>query len=305
MKLKKFINLFFYLLLFTPLSLGIISCSSNNKSSYKSQKEVTEDFIPPITAVAALGQLSPSGEIRQLAAPISQFGSSPRIVEILVNEGDFVKEGDILAIFENRKKLISDLERNENLINTINDEIALKKDQIKRYELALSKDAYSFVQFSQRKDELLKLQKQKINLIGDQKNIKIDLFNSKLRSPIDGFILGINTRVGERPKNEGILDIGSSQKMEALIEVYESDIDRVFISQNVELSSENGGFQKNLKGKVIRISPQVKQRKVLSTDPTGDADARIIEVLVKLDQDSIDAVQNYAGMKVIAKFIPL
>jgi len=50
------------------------------------------------------------------------------------------------------------------------------------------KDAYSFVQLSQRKDELLKLQKQKINLIGDQKNIKIDLFNSKLRSPIDGFI---------------------------------------------------------------------------------------------------------------------
>jgi len=304
MNLKTFKNLFIYLFLFTPLSLGIISCSSNNKSNSKFKEELNADIIPQITAVAALGQLSPSGEIRQLAAPISQFGSSPRVVEILVNEGDFVKKGDILAIFENGKKLSSDLERNENLINTINDEIALKKDQIQRYELALSKDAYSFVEFSQRKDELLKLQKQKINLIGDQKNIKIDLFNSKLRSPIDGFILGINTRVGERPKNDGILDIGSSQKMEALIEVYESDIDRVFISQNVELSSENGGFQKILKGKVLRISPQVKQRKVLSTDPTGDADSRIIEVLVKLDQDSIDIVQNYAGMKVIATFIP-
>ena len=297
-------KLVIYLLLFIPLSLGMISCAGNNKSTSKLKDETTPDYIPPITAVAALGQLSPSGEIRQLAAPISQFGSSPRIIEILVNEGDFVREGDVLAIFENRKKLIADLERNDDLINTINDEISLKKDQIKRYELALSKNAYSFVQLSQRKDELLKLQKQKINLIGDQKNIKIDLFNSKLRSPIDGFILEINTRVGERPKNEGILDIGSSQKMEALIEVYESDIDRVFISQNVELSSENGGFQKLLKGKVIRISPQVKQRKVLSTDPTGDADSRIIEVLVKLDQDSIDIVQNYAGMKVIAKFIP-
>ena len=304
MHLKTLKNLFIYLFLFTPLFLGIISCSGNNKSSSKSEEEITADFIPSIIAVAALGQLSPSGEIRQLAAPISQFGSSPRITEILVNEGDFVKKGDILAIFENKDKLISDLERNENLIKTINDEISLKKDQIKRYELALSKDAYSFVQLSQRKDELLKLQKQKINHIGDKKNIEIDLFNSKLRSPIDGFILGINTRVGERPRNEAILEIGSSQKMEALIEVYESDINRVFISQNVELSSENGGFQKNLKGKVIRISPQVKQRKVLSTDPTGDADSRIIEVLVELDKESIDIVQNYAGMKVIAKFIP-
>ena len=140
--------------------------------------------------------------------------------------------------------------------------------------------------------------------MGEKKNIEIELFNSKLRSPIDGFILAINTRVGERPKNDGILDIGSSQKMEALIEVYESDIDRVFISQNVVLTSENGGFQENLKGEVIRISPQVKQRKVLSTDPTGDADSRVIEVLVKLDKKSIDIVKNFAGMKVIAKFIP-
>ena len=304
MHLKIFKNLLFYFLLFAPISIGIISCSSNNKPISKLSEEINADSIPSITAVAALGQLSPSGEIRELAAPISQLGSSPRIVEILVKEGDFVKKGDILAIFENREKLIADLERNNNLINIINEEISLKKDQIKRYELASSNDAYSFVQLSQRKDELLNLQKQKINYIGDKKNINIDLFNSKLRSPIDGFILGINTRVGERPNNQGILDIGSSQKMEALIEVYESDIDRVFLSQNVELISENGGFQETLKGKVIRISPQVKQRKVLSTDPTGDADSRIIEVLVNLNKESIDIVQNFAGMKVIAKFIP-
>ena len=129
MKLKILKNLFIYFLLFTPISLGVISCSGNNKSSSKLKEEITSDFIPPITAVAALGQLSPSGEIRQLAAPISQFGSSPRIVEILVNEGDFVKKGDILAIFENGEKLIADLERNENLINTINPKFYLVKMQ--------------------------------------------------------------------------------------------------------------------------------------------------------------------------------
>ena len=300
MNRNKFQNIIIYLLLLSPLSLGIIACSNNNKS----QEEIVEDFIPPINSVAALGQLSPAGEIRKLAPPISQFGSSPRINKLLVSEGDFVKKGAILAIFDNSEKLFADLEKMDNLINTINLEIALKEDQIKRYELAVEKNAYSLVELSQRKDELLKLQKQKINNEGDKKNIEIDLFNSRLRSPIDGFILSINTRVGERPTNEGILDIGSSQNMEALIEVYESDIDRVFISQNVELSSENGGFKKILKGKVIRISPQVKQRKVLSTDPTGDADSRIIEVLVQLNKESIKLVQNYAGMKVIAKFLP-
>ena len=193
--------------------------------------------------------------------------------------------------------------KKNNLINTNDLEILLKKEQIKRYELALQENAYSFVKLSQRKDELLKLQKQKINNVAEKKIIEIDLFNSNLRSPIDGYILSVNTRVGERPKNEGILDIGSSQNMEALIEVYESDIDRVFISQKVELTSENGGFKQILNGSVVRISPQVKQRKVLSTDPTGDADARIIEVLVKLDEASMNLVKNYAGMKVIAKFL--
>ncbi len=304
MFIHKLKNIIFYFLIFLPLSTGISSCSQNKKLTSNPNSNITPEVIPSITAVAALGQLSPSGEIRQLAAPISQFGSSPRLSEVLVNEGDFVKKGTVLAIFENRNKLIADLEKKNNLIKTNNLEISLKEDQIKRYELAVEKSAYSLVQLSQRKDELLKLQKQKIINVGDKKNIEIDLFNSKLRSPIDGYILSVNTRVGERAKNEGILDIGSSQKMEALIEVYESDINRVFISQNVEITSENGGFTKTLKGKVIRISPQVKQRIVLSTDPTGDADARIIEVLVKLNEESINLVRNYTGMKVIAKFLP-
>ena len=304
MFINNFKNIIFCFLIFLPLSIGISSCSQNKKSNSNSNIEITSDFIPVIEAVAALGQLSPAGDIRQLAAPISQFGSSPRLSELLVKEGDFVKEGSVLAVFENRKKLVADLEKKNNLIKTNILEISLKEDQIKRYELAVEKSAYSLVKLSQRKDELLKLQKQKIINVGDKKNIEIDLFNSQLRSPIDGYILDVNTRVGERSKNEGILDIGSSQNMEALIEVYESDINRVFISQNVELSSENGGFKKILKGEVIRISPQVKQRKVLSTDPTGDADARIIEVLVKLNPESIKLVKNYTGMKVIAKFLP-
>ena len=300
---NKFKNLIISVGFLSPLFFGIISCSKGQNLNSSSAIE-NKTIIPSIKAVAALGQLSPAGEIRKLAAPITQFGTSPRLTEVLVKEGDFVKKGDVLAVFDNREKLIADLEKKNNLIKTNELEISLKEDQINRYQLAVEKNAYSIVQLSERKDELLKLTKQKIINIGDKKNIEIDLYNSKLRSPIDGFILAINTRVGERPKDQGILDIGSNQNMEALIEVYESDINRIFISQNVELISENGGFSETLKGVVLRVSPQVKQRQVLSTDPTGDADSRVIEVLVKLNEESISLVKNYAGMKVIAKFLP-
>ena len=287
-----------------PIFIGNISCSNRNQLKGNFNIESTSNLIPNIEGVAALGQLSPSGEVRKLASPITQFGTFPRVTKLLVKEGDYVKEGSILAVFENRKRLLANFEKKKDLLEKNDAEITLKKDQIKRYELANKENAYSWVSLSERKDELLKLEKQKINNFGDKNNIEIDLFNTQLRSPIDGYILSITTRVGERSQGEGILEIGASQNMEALIEVYESDIDRVFISQNVQLTSENGGFTEKLNGKVIRISPQVKQRKVLSTDPTGDADARVIEVLVQLDKKSIQLVKRFSGMKVIARFIP-
>jgi len=301
MKLTK---LFLLSLTLSPFLLINFSCSNEKKFKDYENLNLEADSIPSLKGVAALGQLSPAGEVRKLASPVSQFGTFPRVIELFVKEGDYVEKNTVLATFENREKLKSDLEKKEYLLETNDLEITLKEDQIKRFKLAIDNNAYSEIQFSQRKDELLKLKKQKIINLAEKKAIQIDLANSQLRSPINGYILSINTRVGERSNSEGVLEIGASQNMEATIEVYESDIDRIFLNQSVELTSENGGFQDKLFGFVVRINPRVKQRKVLSTDPTGDADARIIEVLVKLKQDSIEKVKSFAGMKVIARFIP-
>ena len=148
MYINNFKNIIFCFLIFLPLSIGISSCSQNKKLSSSANKEISSNLIPEIKAVAALGQLSPAGEIRQLASPITQFGSSPRLSKLLVNEGDFVKEGSVLAIFENREKLVADLEKMNNLIKTNNLEISLKEDQIKRYELAVENSSYSMVPVS-------------------------------------------------------------------------------------------------------------------------------------------------------------
>tara|TARA_B100000674_G_C37873186_1_gene930612 strand:+ start:553 stop:1470 length:918 start_codon:yes stop_codon:yes gene_type:complete len=295
---------FYFSFLMTPLFISNISCSKKNIETNLNYENGIVEAIPLISGVAALGQLSPSGQVRRLASPISQLGSFPRIVKLYVREGDFVKKGTILVTFENKDKLEADLDKQEKLLLANNKEIILKKQQIDMYEMASKKDAYSLVSLSQRKDELLKLEKQNINIVGRINSIEIDLFHSQLRSPIDGYVLSINARVGERSSTDGVLEIGASQNMQALIEVYESDIDRVFISQEVELFSENGGFDTKLFGTVERINPQVQQRQVLSTDPTGDADARIIEVLVNLDKESKALVKGFAGMKVIAKFVP-
>jgi HlyD family secretion protein len=255
-------------------------------------------------AVAALGQLEPAGDIRRLAAPVSGFGGTPRVAELLVNEGDPVKVGQVLARFDNRLQIQADVAAVDARIRMLQAEIRLQRKEVDRYRLAASVGAAALVVLDDKRDELLRFQGQLQQARAERRKLEADLADSELRSPIEGLVLRIHTRAGERPGADGVIEVGASQSMQALIEVYESDINRVQLGQRVTLTSENGGFKQSLAGKVIGISPQVRQRQVLSTDPTGDADARIVEVRVTLDPASAERVRTLAGMKVIARFQP-
>jgi len=275
------------------------------KLTFKEESVPPTELVRPIEAVAALGQLSPLGQVRKLAAPTSGFGGSPRIKELLIQEGEQVKEGQLLAIFDNQPKILADLQIARARLDIINEKIIAQKRELNRYKESVIQGASPKVLLDEKNDLLIELLGLSKETYAEISSLEVDLFDSKLRSPIDGVILKVYTREGERPGGDGVLQVGSVQRMEALIEVYESDISRVFLGQNVSLTSENGGFSGSLKGRVNQISPRVSQRVVLATDPTGDADARIVEVRVTLDPSSALLVDRFTGMKVIASFQPL
>ncbi len=189
-------------------------------------------------------------------------------------------------------------------LNILMNEIRIQKREINRYQTLLDKGAVAIIVLDEMKDNLVILEARMLKLESSIKAINFDLEQTHLKSPIDGIVLQILAREGERPNSSGVLNVGANQSMEALIEVYESDIDRVVMGQVVDLISENGGFRGSLRGQVNMISPQVRQRRVLSTDPTGDADSRVVEVRVKLDNASVEKVSHLTGMKVIARFKP-
>ena len=260
------------------------------------------EAVRPPEAVAALGQLEPAGDVRRLAAPVSGFGGTPRVAELLVRAGDPVAQGDVLARFDSRPQILADLDAVREKLRTLDIEIQMQKREVSRYAAAAREGAAALVLLEDKQDEQVRLEGERREALARQRKLRADLADSELRSPIDGVVLKLHSRVGERPDDDGVLEVGASQRMEALIEVYESDVNRIRLGQPVALVSENGGFSGRLSGEVVRISPQVRQRRVLSTDPTGDADARIVEVRVRLSPESAAKVSRLAGMKVIARF---
>ena len=294
---------FLFISCLTPLCLLLVY-GCNNKIFDENKNKNNSEYIEKIEAVAALGQLNPLGEVRKLAAPTSAKGGTPRLSKLLVREGDSIIKDQILAVFDNRPKLESDLAYEKANLNILMNEIRIQKREINRYQTLLDKGAVAIIVLDEMKDNLVILEARMLKLESSIKAINFDLEQTHLKSPIDGIVLQILAREGERPNSSGVLNVGANQSMEALIEVYESDIDRVVMGQVVELISENGGFRGSLRGQVNMISPQVRQRRVLSTDPTGDADSRVVEVRVKLDNASVEKVSHLTGMKVIARFKP-
>ena len=294
---------FLFFLGVSPLCLLLIS-GCNNKDIEVNQNLDNNELVDRIDAVAALGQLNPLGEVRKLAAPNSGKGGTPRLSKLLIGEGDSVHKEQILAVFDNRPKLEANLKSAQANLNILMSEISIKKREINRYQTLVDKGAVARIVLDKMKDDLSISETRILKLKSAIDAIEVDLEQTQLKSPIDGIVLQILVREGERPNSSGVINVGANQLMEALIEVYESDIDRVQIGQAVDLISENGGFDGSLRGQVSLISPQVRQRRVLSTDPTGDADSRVVEVRVKLDNASAKKVSHLTGMKVIARFLP-
>ena len=294
---------FLFFLGVSPLCLLLIS-GCNNKDLEVNQNLNNNELVDRIDSVAALGQLNPLGEVRKLAAPNSGKGGTPRLSKLFIGEGDSVNKEQILAVFDNRPKLEANLKSAQANLNILMSEISITKREINRYQTLVDKGAVARIVLDKIKDDLSISETRILKLKSAIDAIEVDLEQTQLKSPIDGIVLQILVREGERPNSSGVINVGANQLMEALIEVYESDIDRVQIGQAVDLISENGGFDGSLRGQVSLISPQVRQRRVLSTDPTGDADSRVVEVRVKLDNASAKKVSHLTGMKVIARFLP-
>ncbi|HAJ63599.1 MAG TPA: HlyD family secretion protein [Cyanobacteria bacterium UBA8543] len=123
-----------------------------------------------------------------------------------------------------------------------------------------------------------------------------DLDLAYVRAPKASQILKIYTFPGEVVGKDGIADLGQTDQMYVVAEVYETDVNQVKIGQQASISSE--AFSKELQGKVTQIGLQVRKQGIHSTDPVADVDRRVVEVKVRLNPEDNKQVTNLTNSQV-------
>ncbi len=123
-----------------------------------------------------------------------------------------------------------------------------------------------------------------------------DLNLAYVRAPKNSQILKIYTFPGEVVGKDGIADLGQTDQMYVVAEVYETDVNQVHIGQQASISSE--AFSRELEGKVTQIGLQVRKQGIHSTDPVADVDRRVVEVKIRLNPEDTKQVTGLTNSQV-------
>lgn len=128
---------------------------------------------------------------------------------------------------------------------------------------------------------------------------RMDLARAEVRAPIEGTILDIHATPGQRPPAEGIMEMGEIDHMMAEVEIWQDRIADVAVGQPVELAAPALG--QSLRGSVESIGLTVGRQGLISDDAAANSDARVIRVLVSLDEGSSVLAARYVGLEAVAR----
>lgn len=251
--------------------------------------------------VSAPGYLEPHQKIHRLSVPYNDMQMMPVISRILVKEGQIINKDALLVEFSSLELAQASYNLIQARIKSLHDQISLLEKDMSRYRELNRANAYSQSELEKKELILIEAKAQLSEALSELELSKVRINYSRLYSPINGQVLRIHSRIGERPNNNGIIEVADLRTMGVTLQVDEQNIKDVYIGQRAKIKSENGSFSGLLNGSVSHIYPVVSNKKRLTSDPRADNDneARTIDVLVLLDPSSSIRVTNLVGTKVI------
>jgi HlyD family secretion protein len=123
-----------------------------------------------------------------------------------------------------------------------------------------------------------------------------DLKNTEVRSPLSGRVLCIRTRPGERVGDHGIIDVGNTDEMQVVAEIYEEDVGKIRVGHIAQVRVLTLGEE--LSGVVIGKDLIVSRKVIFSNDPVADIDARVVETRVRLSAADSEKVAGLSNARV-------
>jgi multidrug resistance efflux pump len=115
-------------------------------------------------------------------------------------------------------------------------------------------------------------------------NARTDREAALVRSPLDGVVIQIYTRQGERVSMSGIAKIVDMSQLRVLADVDELHLGRIAPGGKVEVTFR--GSTIIYRGKIARIAPTVKRMQRPEPDGGTSTDARVVQVEIELDDPS-------------------
>lgn len=117
-----------------------------------------------------------------------------------------------------------------------------------------------------------------------------------LVSPIDGTVLKIHAREGERVGSDGVLELADLTAFDVVAEIYETDLPRVRLGAAAEVTVP--GEPRPFPARVVDLGWRVGRQSVISPDPVAAIDSRVVEVRLRLDPSANETVRRRTNMQV-------
>ena len=126
-----------------------------------------------------------------------------------------------------------------------------------------------------------------------------DLSKAYIQAPANGTVLDIHVRPGEKPGAMGVLDLGDTDHMTVEAEIYQTLIGRVSIGDQVRVFAD--ALEQDLDGTITAIGIQIGRQTITSDDPAANTDARVVDVIVALDDASSALAARFTNLEVVVR----
>lgn len=291
------------LIVIAALAIGSVFAS---KAGQKPAASTAAKVIDTPFAAIAAGKVDVEGGVIQVAARTAGV-----VRDVLVQEGDVVKKGDVLARLEddqlrlaaNQARAAADQARAQIALLQVDRAAAARElkrlEQLKSYAPTQSVDK----QRDQVAEADANIAAQKAAVATAEAQLASTAYQLELttvRAPANGRIVRRYANPGSGASTLNVSTMFDLEPDTARIvraELAESDLPNVTVGQEVSIIPDADPLHP-ADGRVIRRAYQFGARKLLSDDPSEKTDERVVEVVA-----SVDSSPFLIGQRVLVKFL--